>query len=35
MRLPSARQWGWLVIIWVASVAALGVVAWIIRAVLK
>jgi len=28
---PRARQWGWFALIWLASVAALGLVAWAIR----
>lgn len=31
----TIRQWGWLVLIWVASVGALGIVGFAIRAVLK
>ena len=31
---PALRRVGWFVLIWLASVAALGVVAWVLRAVL-
>lgn len=30
-----AKQWGWFILIWALSIAALTVVAWIIRLFLK